>query len=343
MFPDDEALVQEEFERNLPFALSVAKSADDPDDPESVLGIETKPFYTKSDDPYKDGLPGVDFEFAYSYGDPQPVQVLAKRSLGPVTLKYRINGGAVQSAPTSEWAGGERFKPAAVHYREMRGVVTGTTPGDSVEVWFEGGGERSDSFTYRAVSETGRRVLVVAAEDYSGASPPQTRGRTTSATTSTRSEANGAEADVYDVDARGRTAPDHLGVLSHYDAVIWYTGDDNVTRRLGQGGGNADRLAMDEILEFRAYMNEGGRLVYTGAWAGQQYVRAGAVGQQFYDPKGVGPVQPAAGRTSTRGGASRSPARRTATGSTTCSSTGSARTRWPRTTGTIPRRATTSA
>ena len=89
MFPDDEALVQEEFERNLPFALSVAKSADDPDDPESVLGIETKPFYTKSDDPYKDGIPGVDFEFAYSYGDPQPVQVLAKRSLGGVTLKYR--------------------------------------------------------------------------------------------------------------------------------------------------------------------------------------------------------------------------------------------------------------
>ena len=176
VFPDDEALVQEEFERNLPFALSVAKSADDPDDPESVLGIETKPFYTKSDDPYKDGIPGVDFEFAYSYGDPQPVQVLAKRSLGAVTLKYRINGGGVQSAPTSEWAGGERYKPAAVYYREMRGVVTGTSPGDSVEVWFEGGGERSDSFTYQAVSETGRRVLVVAAEDYTGPSPVQTPG-----------------------------------------------------------------------------------------------------------------------------------------------------------------------
>ena len=28
------------------------------------------------------GIPGVDFEFAYSYGDPQPVQVLAKRELG---------------------------------------------------------------------------------------------------------------------------------------------------------------------------------------------------------------------------------------------------------------------
>jgi hypothetical protein len=38
-------------------------------------------------------------------------------------------------------------------------------------------------------------------------------------------------------------------------------------------------------------MNEGGRVAYTGAWAGQQFVRAGAVGQQFYDPKGVGPCR----------------------------------------------------
>jgi hypothetical protein len=292
VFPDDEALVQEEFERNLPFALSVAKSADDPDDPDSVLGIETKPFYTKSDDPYKGGIPGVDFEFEYSYGDPQPVQVLAKRELGRVTLKYRINGGAVRSAPTSEWAGGERFKPAAVHYHEMRGVVTGTSPGDSVEVWFEGGGERSDSFTYEAVSETGRRVLVVAAEDYSGVSPAQTPGPHYLGYYLDALEENGFTPDVYDVDARGRTAPDHLGVLSHYDAAIWYTGDDVVTRPVGQGPGNVDRLAMDEILEFRAYMNEGGRVVYTGAWAAQQFVRAGAVGEQFYDPKGEGPCNP---------------------------------------------------
>ena len=38
VFPDDPALVQEEFERNLPFADSVAKSAVDPDDPKSSLG-----------------------------------------------------------------------------------------------------------------------------------------------------------------------------------------------------------------------------------------------------------------------------------------------------------------
>jgi Zinc carboxypeptidase len=291
VFPDDEALVQAEFERSLPFSLSVAKSADDPDDPESLLGIETKPFYIESDDPYKRGLPGANFAFEYSYGDPQPVQVLAKRSLGPVTLRYRINGGEVQSAPTSEWEGGERYSPAAVHYREMRGVVTETSPGDSVEVWFEGGGERSESFTYQAVSESDNRMLVVAAEDYTGASPAQAPGPHYLQYYLDALEANGVAADVYDVDARGRIAPDHIGVLRHYDGVIWYTGDDIVTRQDGWGGGNADRLALDEILEFRAYMNEGGRVAYTGKRAGQQYTGAG-VGTQLYDPKGEGPCNP---------------------------------------------------
>jgi hypothetical protein len=290
VFPDNEAAVQEEFERNIPFALSVAKSADDPDDPESALGIETKPFYLQSDDPYKDGIPGANFVFDYSYGDPQPVQVLAKRSLGAVALKYSINGGPTQTKPTSEWNGGERYGGTDIHYHELRGVVTGTKPGDSVRVWFEGGGETSDSFTYRAVSETGNRVLVVAAEDYTGASPVQSPGPHYLSYYLNALAANGVKADVYDVDARNRTAPDHIGVLSHYDAVIWYTGDDVVTRRAGWGAGNADRLALDQILEFRAYMNESGRVLYTGDWAGQQYT--GNVGNQFYDPKGEGPCVP---------------------------------------------------
>ena len=151
----------------------MADSAVDPDDPKTVTGITTKPFYVDSDDPYKRSNPGIQLSFARSYGDPQPVAVIAKRSLGAVTVKYRINGGAVQSAPTSEWDGGSTYNPASVYYRQMRGVVTGTDPGDSVEVWFEGGGQRSDSFTYQAVSESGNRVLVVAAEDYTGASPVQ--------------------------------------------------------------------------------------------------------------------------------------------------------------------------
>ena len=109
VFPDDEALVQEEFERNLPFAQSVAQSAGDPDDPKTVTGIETKPFYLDSEDPYKSSNPGTQLSFSTSYGDPQPVAVIAKRSLGAVTAKYSINGGPVQSAATSEWPGGSRY------------------------------------------------------------------------------------------------------------------------------------------------------------------------------------------------------------------------------------------
>jgi hypothetical protein len=285
VFPDDEALVQEEFERNLPFAESVANSAADPDDPKSSLGIETKPFYLKSDDPYKEGLPNSNFTFKYSYGDPQTVQVLAKRALGAVTVKYKINGGPTRSASTSEWTGGEKYKPASVWYHVMRGTVTGTKPGDKVEVWFEGGGQKSESFTYDMVSDSNRQMLVVAAEDYSGASPAQTPGLHYAQTFVDALAGNGIGADVYDVDASSRTAPDALGVLSHYKGVIWYTGDDAVTREAdGRGPGNADRLALDEMLEVRSYMDEGGRVAYSGRSAGMQFTGAG-VGTQFYDPK----------------------------------------------------------
>jgi Zinc carboxypeptidase len=281
VFPDDDALVEEEFQRNLPFAMSVARSAVDPANPKTVTGITTKPFYVDSEDPYKRSNPGTQLSFTKSYGDPQPVAVIAKRSLGAVTVKYRINGGAVQSAPTSEWEGGSRYNPARVYYHQMRGVVTGTDPGDSVEVWFEGGGQRSESFTYDAVSESGNRVLVVAAEDYTGASPVQAGGPNYADTYVDALAANGQEADVYDIDAAGRIAPDALGVLSHYDGVVWETGDDLITRTAGRGGGNADRLALDELLEARAYLNEGGKVLLAGDSAGQQYTMA-----QLYDPKG---------------------------------------------------------
>ncbi|MCD5346059.1 M14 family metallopeptidase [Agromyces sp. S2-1-8] len=281
VFPDDEAQVQAEFERALPFALDVAKSAADPDDPVSHLGIETKPFYLESDDTYKAGLPLADFTFEYSYGDPQEVRVIAKRDLGDITLKYSINGGDPVSATTEEWTGGDRYGgKTAVHYRIMSGFVTGTEPGDEVDVWFEGGGETSDSFTYRAVEESTDDVLVLAAEDYTGASPVQAGGPNYLDFYEEALEANGTGYDVYDVDARGRTAPDALGVLSHYDAVIWYTGDDVITREPGWPGGTASRLALDNTLEVRDFLNEGGQVLYTGKYAGTQY--AGT--DQLYDP-----------------------------------------------------------
>ena len=43
-FPDDEELIQAEFEKNIPFALAVAESALDPDDPVSVVGRDAEDF-----------------------------------------------------------------------------------------------------------------------------------------------------------------------------------------------------------------------------------------------------------------------------------------------------------
>jgi hypothetical protein len=287
VFPDDEALIQAEFEKTRAFHLGLARSATDPDDPASPVGIEAEPFYLDQDDidPQNGQQSLFDFRFAVSYGDPQEVRVLAKRSLGNVTLNYQINDGAVHSESTSEWTGGERYGPGnGAHYHVVRGTVTGTPVGDTVRVWFEGGGEQSDSFTYEVESDSGSRVLILSAEDYTGASPvkvgvtaPQYLSFYTDALT-----ANDVAFDVYDVDAHGRTAPDNLGVLSHYDAVLWYTGDDVVTREPGWGPGNASRLAMQELLEVRDFLNEGGGVLYTGQRAGQQYTPG--LGTQLYDP-----------------------------------------------------------
>ncbi len=71
-------------------------------------------------------------------------------------------------------------------------------------------------------------------------------------------------------------------MLSHYDAVLWYTGNDVVTREPGWGPGNASRLAMQELNEVRDFLNEGGRVLYTGQRAGQQYTTG--LGTQLYDP-----------------------------------------------------------
>jgi hypothetical protein len=281
-FPDSKGLVRQEFTNNLPFALDVARSAADPDDPVSHIGGTVQPFYPD--------------KFKTSYGDPQTVQVNAKRDLNDdgtgddaVTLHYKINGGGEQTASTSEWNGGERYGgPGDVYYHKLRGTVTGAGEGDDVTAWFTGGGKSSDPFTYHVESDTGNDVLVLAAEDYTGLSP-KTNGDSPSYLDYYLDalDANGVDADVYDVDAHDRTAPHPLGVLSHYKTTIWYTGDNVITRDIGQHVGTASRLTNDEMLAVRDYMNEDGAdgseegdLLYTGKYAGYEY----AFGYEF-DPR----------------------------------------------------------
>ncbi|HEU4404087.1 MAG TPA: M14 family zinc carboxypeptidase [Polyangiaceae bacterium] len=295
VFPDDEELVQEEFERNLQFALNVARSARTPDDPVSHMGISTKNLYldVAEIDPWKTNHPSSDLKVEVSHGggSTQPVEVLAKKSLPNVKLHYRINGGQMTTLPASPSPDGETFggnNAYNAYYQYFRAEVSGLEVGDTVEYWFSGGGESTEHVTFDVVENAGADVLILAQEDRTGASNVPGYTSTSPDAPNYLEYFEKAIADsgrtyaVWDVDAEGRQAPDHLGVLSHYDAVVWYTGNDFVTRTAGRGAGNVDRMRNDLTLELRAYLNEGGKLLYNGQWAGA--LENGLAGTQLYDP-----------------------------------------------------------
>ena len=288
-FPDDEALVQEEFLKNVPFALATARSALSPDEPVSVVG-RTVPDFVVDD-------------FNVSYGDPQTVAVTARRSLTDLRLNYRVAGGPARSQKVSEWTGGEVYGDENdVYFAEYRGVVTGAEPGQQVEVWFSGvkrskGSIESDRFTYTLVSDSGDPVLVLADEDYSGVAPTYPTGleyllQHQQALT----DANYAS-DVWDTDAgkTGDGVPHPLGVLSHYAAVVWYTGANRLTADpedflTTTPFGDFPLVSVAERQQYltmavRDYMNEGGKVVVDGELA-QYYGEFSFLGGVYFGLNG---------------------------------------------------------
>jgi hypothetical protein len=267
-YPDSPLQVDQEFHRHLQFVLDLAKSAGDPTEPFSHLDNDADHFVVDS--------------FAESYGDPQQVQATVQRKLGDVTLKFRVNGGRTLRVPTKEFTGGERYyKNDAVYYHRVRGFVSGTNPGDSVEAWFTAGGEESKHFTYKAVTESNNPVLLLSDEDWSGVQPsaPQP-GPQYLETYKSLLSSLGIGYDVYDVskdrderpDVVKRVEPDNLGVLSHYSHVVWYTGDDYVPRAPdAPGGSGIDKVAVDTQNRVRDFINEGGKLFFTGQNAGRVF------------------------------------------------------------------------
>jgi murein tripeptide amidase MpaA len=297
-FPDDEALIQGEFEKNIPFALAVAESAQDPDDPVSVVG--------------RDAADLVADPFEVSYGDPQPVAVTAKRALNAKTLHYKINGGKEVKKQVAEWQGGERYGfEGTDYYAEYRGAVSGAEPGDSVEVWFSGqtnakdlpkgqkpGKVESEHFTYELAQDTGNQVLVIANEDYTGYNPeeaPRNDGAKYLDEYLAALEANGVDADVWDVDAQG--VPHDLGVLGHYDAGLWYLGDNRLTQDeedviTQYGGSQLPDLAVAERQQYltmavRDWLNEGGKVAYTGETTGYYGLGGDLFGGIYYGLDGA--------------------------------------------------------
>ncbi|MEA2218761.1 MAG: hypothetical protein QOJ35_1387 [Solirubrobacteraceae bacterium] len=260
-YPDSEQQIQQEFRRHLPFALDLAKSAGDPSEPDSHL-----------DNVADDFVVGT---FPESYGDPQPVAATVKRKLGTVEMRFKVNGGVTQIVPTVEYAGGERhYKDPGVYYHRVRGFVVGTSPGDSVEAWFDAGGRESSHFTYQAVVETSHPVLILSDEDYSGKQPNAAPEPGPKYLDYYRAalDAAGVGYDVYDVDAHGRRAPDLLGILEHYSHVVWYTGDDYVPREPdAPGGSGVTKTAVDTQNAVRDFINDGGKLFFSGKNAGRVF------------------------------------------------------------------------
>jgi hypothetical protein len=279
VFPDNEALVEQEYQLNRPFALDLARSAADPANAVSHLGNRVAPFTVDS--------------FPVSYGDAQPVQATVLRRLGPVQLHWRVGDGPERQAPAVEWPGGVRYgSTGAVYAHRVRGVVTGARPGDSVKVWFTAGGETSDAFTYRVEPHKGSRLLVVIGGDHrpraeSLPEPGRDAPVDRLSPVLMALAANGVEADVYDVDAHGRVAPDPLGVLGHYEAVVWSTNEEQRTDSVALVPGEVSRLANEEMLAARDFLNEGGRLLYMGRDAGRPYAEGAR-----YDPVADGPCVP---------------------------------------------------
>jgi len=235
-FPDDEKLIQQEFAKNIPFALSVAESAARPDQPKSSVGRSAADFTL------------APFSASYSRGADQEVSVVARKAVRDKELKYRVNGRTYDQT-LRPWKGGETYGGADnLYFDEYRAKVQDGEPGDKVEVWFTGetkSGKKvsSDHFTY-TIAERPRADVLVVAEEGAAATQAQTYVDAL--------KAAGRKALVWDVARQG--APDALGVLNHFDTVVHYTG--------------ASTPGIATQLELRAFLNEGGQLVEAGELAG---------------------------------------------------------------------------
>ncbi|WP_406509126.1 M14 family zinc carboxypeptidase [Streptomyces sp. NBC_00212] len=238
-FPDSEKLIQGEFEKNIPFALSVAETTAHPDQPSSSVGIDAPDFTPDT------------FATSYTRDDDQEVAVTVRKSVRDKTLNYRINGGRTQTEDLEPWKGGEVYGGHDnLRFDQYRAKVEDADAGDKVEVWFTGrtaAGKKTAStpFTYTVADRPKADTLVLA--DEGGTAPAKNAALYTKALAD-----NGKKAAVWDVATQG--TPSALGVLSHFKNVVWYTG--------------SAQPAAATMFAVRDFVNEGGKLVNAGEQAG---------------------------------------------------------------------------
>jgi hypothetical protein len=251
-FPDDEKLIQQEFAKNIPFALSVAETAAHPDQPSSSIGLKAADFTPDA------------FTTSYARGGDQEVSVIARKSVRDKELKYRVNGGRTHDQALRAWKGGEVYGgDDNIRFDEYRAKVQDGDVGDKVEVWFTGETKAgqptsSEHFTYTVAERPRGNTLVIAEEG--GTTPAQHTAAYTKALAD-----NGHRAAVWDVATQG--VPDALGVLGHFKTVLWYT-----------GAGQPSAATTGAV---RDYLNEGGKLINAGELAGGDVDLGGADSNDF--------------------------------------------------------------
>ena len=344
VYPDDEEKVEAAFQKNLPMALNIAHSSGQLDRPKN-FDNDPGQYQIKAT---HDILPA---KFDVSYGATQQIEANVRRSLGPVDVTVAISGPGgtsrtVSNVRATEVPPGERYGDApGTFYKRVRittplnwasptQTVRNATPGDTVAVTVRAGGLQQ-RFSYRveavpdAVPEGGtakKRVLVIAAEDYTGVSPNRRSGydvapRYLQAHVDALNAA-GYEVETFNVDAPPLSAagqpttrnPSFLGVLSHFDAIVWYSGDDMLpqdttetnarhllTNTTQSGSTRLASWAHKTMLAMRDYLNEGGKALVAGRnihqWPTQSRSLADTPAYQwapdeipgfFYPPNGGG-------------------------------------------------------
>src|SRR4051794_30161308 len=332
-FPDDEGKVEALFEKNLDFARNVATTPldrDRPDRPQNATADETQYRVKASPDIEPN-------RFDVSYDNDQILEATARKVLGPVDFVVQATGTGGTRTITlrgTPWKGGERFGDLrGKYYQRVRAEIpadfvqpgTAQAPrplvaGNVVSVRVIAGSQQQ-RFSYRVASTrpagNAKRVLVVAAEDYTGLSPnktaydsaPRYLDEHVAALT-----ANGYDVETIDLDQPpagpngepGSKQLSDLGVLEHFDAVLYYTGDDLLPQAVGEGvtadnyrrGGTANasgqynltgslhltRQGVRNAQMLRNYMNEGGKVVFSGrnGWVQQTSTGTGLMNYSGY-------------------------------------------------------------
>ena len=296
--PDNESKVQAVFNKNLAFALNVVDS----------LPNMARPKNFDNDPGHYQVKATQDIQpsrFDVSYGGEQVIQAIIRKELGDADVTLSVVGRSGSATlPMTPAPAGERYNEVRGYYFERRQAVfdgmIGTRAveaGDVVNVTVKAGGLQQE-FRYRIEAtrqdSAKKRVLVVAAEDYTGKSPNVTAGYDTSPRYLDEHvaalEAAGYEVNVFDVDAPPENGgspnpvpheaikyPTYLGAMSHFDAVNYYTGDDFAPEDVANTNPRRPTSATSQtgsyemapwahkiMLELREYANNGGKLLIDG-------------------------------------------------------------------------------